>query len=790
MKSLLYQFPLHSWLLLFFCMPLVAQSVYVVDAFAPGGSGGYSYANGQIGEVWGNWFGGALDSITWDSSSDASNDPNSGSIKIVASFNLNDYGQYVLFNGLTAFNLSALQYTNLQFDIRYAATSALRTNGNGSTDFGFMQVGTRTSDDQQDYFYGFAVPAKTPIGQANTNWIHISIPLSSVSDTNLLFIPDVLFHTINTYYGNTLNGTQTFWLDNIQFVGPSLVLTGACSVDWNNVHQRIDGFGASSAWDGSTWSSAEADLFFSTNTGCGLSLLRNRIAPDGTTVESSIMQAAQTRGAIAWSTPWSPPSIYKNTNSVNGGAFVSSPANYSGYAAQLAGYVVNMQTRYGITISGISLQNEPDVSTTYESCLWTSQQFHDFIPYLAAALASSNVASTRILLPEDEHWQWNLATNSMDDPATSNLVGVLAAHNYGTTAAPVTQFGTSCPKPVWETEHYFGTDDSITNGVALAEEIHSFMTVANANAYHYWWLEGSGNGSLVGNSWTTPAKRIFVMGNYSRFVRPDFYRIDVANATAGLVSAYKDPGSSAFAIVAVNDNPNDIYQTFNLTNFGATQITPWITSSQYSLTQLTSVVITNVAASGNLASFAYDLPADSVVTFVGSALQPPSFVPIGIQSVNAGINVVVTNSIIDPNQPAQTWVFSLLNGPTNSNINSANGVFSWRPQVNQAGSTNVVAVLTSASALPQLAATNQFQIVVNSLNPLPCLAAALSGTGLTRTVRGPAGPDYSVLSSTNPAVSNSWSILFFTNSPSLPFVWQTLNVPNYPQQFFKLQLGP
>jgi len=202
------------------------------------------------------------------------------------------------------------------------------------------------------------------------------------------------------------------------------------------------------------------------------------------------------------------------------------------------------------------------------------------------------------------------------------------------------------------------------------------------------------------------------------------------------------------------------------------------------------VVITNVAASGNLASFAYDLPADSVVTFVGSALQPPSFVPIGIQSVNAGINVVVTNSIIDPNQPAQTWVFSLLNGPTNSNINSANGVFSWRPQVNQAGSTNVVAVLTSASALPQLAATNQFQIVVNSLNPLPCLAAALSGTGLTLTVSGPAGPDYSVLSSTNPAVSNSWSILFFTNSPSLPFVWQTLNVPNYPQQFFKLQLGP
>jgi glucuronoarabinoxylan endo-1,4-beta-xylanase len=200
----------------------------------------------------------------------------------------------------------------------------------------------------------------------------------------------------------------------------------------------------------------------------------------------------------------------------------------------------------------------------------------------------------------------------MNDSVTSNLVGVLAAHNYGSAAAAVTQFGSPCPKPLWETEHYFGTDDSITNGVALGQEIHSFMTVAEANAYHYWWLEGSGTGSLVGDNWTTPAKRIFVMGNYSRFVRPNFYRVGLTNNTSATsISAFKDPASPAFAIVAINPNTVAINQTFRVINGIALGfVTPWITSAMLSLSNQPVIGETNSA-------FTYTLPAMSVATFVG-----------------------------------------------------------------------------------------------------------------------------------------------------------------------------
>jgi hypothetical protein len=37
----------------------------------------------------------------------------------------------------------------------------------------------------------------------------------------------------------------------------------------------------------------------------------------------------------------------------------------------------------------LSIQNEPDMADNYQSCLWTPQQIHDFVPYLQSALLLS-----------------------------------------------------------------------------------------------------------------------------------------------------------------------------------------------------------------------------------------------------------------------------------------------------------------------------------------------------------------------------------------------------------------
>ena len=243
-----------------------------------------------------------------------------------------------------------------------------------------------------------------------------------------------------------------------------------CTVNWNDVHQRIEGFGASSAWR-SSWTAAQADMFFSTNTGIGLSLLRNHInyGPNPlstttlTTSENSIIGMALARGAKVWSAPWTPATGFKGTNangaiSPSGGTFRGSGGNPTNlaYASQLANYVVNLKKLYGSNVVyALSVQNEPDFNTTsYESCAWTAQQIHDFVTNLSTALTAAGVGSTRIVIPESETWSGHsLYTTTMNDPATASVVGIIANHNYdgcppsGTPSSPG-----SYGKSYWETE--------------------------------------------------------------------------------------------------------------------------------------------------------------------------------------------------------------------------------------------------------------------------------------------------------------------------------------------------
>jgi len=195
-------------------------------------------------------------------------------------------------------------------------------------------------------------------------------------------------------------------------------------------------------------------------------------------------------------------------------------------------------------------------------------------------------------------------------------VGIIADHDYDGANGSKNSYG----KALWETEVslLYGSDSSITNGVYWGQQIYQFMTVAQANAYHYWWLmsgNSTGNQGLLDNKGSI-TKRFFVFGQYSRFVRPNFYRIGATTTFTALIGVYNNTSSSSsnFAIVAVNTSTSTaISQTFNLTNFPTvSSVTPWITSATMSLSNQTPVTVNN-------ASFTYTLPALSVVTFVGQA---------------------------------------------------------------------------------------------------------------------------------------------------------------------------
>lgn len=405
------------------------------------------------------------------------------------------------------------------------------------------------------------------------------------------------------------------------------------TINWTDVRQTIDGFGGSSADFLIGLTPAQADFFFTT-AGIGLSIVRTQIIPDAATCNSEFhnggcsssngqilngelgtAQLAVARGAIVFSTPWSPPGAYKSNGSFrNGGSLLSS--HYSDWAREIASYVT-MMANNGVPLYAVSVQNEPDLSTSYGSCTYTAQEIHDFIPYLRSALHSVGAGSTKIMIAEESSWATDLTSATMADPKLTPEVGIVAAHGY---RGKIQAYRTGSAR-LWQTEDSSQSstyDGSMTDGMTWAVKIHSYLAVANVNAWVWWFLtdmprqgEGTDNGALTDVNGNFP-KRTCITGQWSKFVRPGWSRVGVSYYFGPLkITAFKDPGNQSFAIVAVNSSANEITQTFCLKGFSTTSVTPWITSEQWSLAVQAPVPV-------NGSSFAYTLPAFSVTTFSGT----------------------------------------------------------------------------------------------------------------------------------------------------------------------------
>lgn len=407
-------------------------------------------------------------------------------------------------------------------------------------------------------------------------------------------------------------------------------------IELSEVRQTIDGFGGSSADFLTGLTPAQADFFFTPN-GIGLSILRVQIIPDTTTCnaefhyggcsdsngqilngELSTAKMAVDRGATVMATPWSPPAAYKSNNSFkNGGSLL--PSHYYDWASDIASFVAMMK-KNGVPIYAVSVQNEPNLSTEYGSCRYSAQQIHDFIPYLYKALQENAAESTKIMVAEQSQWAFDLASAAMADPKVASEVGIVAAHGYyRSKARPFPAAGSH----LWQTEDSSESntyDGSMDDAIKWAVTIHKYLANANVNAWLWWFLsdmphqgEGTDNAALTDISGNIP-KRAYALGQWSKFVRPGWSRIDVKYSGPLAITAFKSPDGHAFAIVAVNSSDKSVAQTFELNGSSSSQITPWITSNRWSLTPQPPVSV-------NGTTFSYTLPGSSVATFSGVVAQ-------------------------------------------------------------------------------------------------------------------------------------------------------------------------
>ncbi len=151
---------------------------------------------------------------------------------------------------------------------------------------------------------------------------------------------------------------------------------------------------------------------------------------------------------------------------------------------------------------------------------------------------------------------------------------------------------------------------------------------------------------------------------------------------------------------------------------------------------------------------------------------------------------MITNAATDPGVPPQTLTFSLLNAPNGTGLTSldaSNALFTWRPPVSKANTTNLVTVKVADDGTPSLSATNSFNVIVNPLTEPILSSVSVSGGQVSFMVNGPAGPDYMLWTSTNLI---DWQVLLTTNSPALPITLLDTNLVDASARFYRIQLGP
>ncbi|MFI6426952.1 RICIN domain-containing protein [Promicromonospora sp. NPDC050880] len=202
-------------------------------------------------------------------------------------------------------------------------------------------------------------------------------------------------------------------------------------VDPSQVAQRFTGAGASvteasaaliSALPSGTRDTLLRSLFSRTGDGIGLSYLRQplgstdfnaggfytyedtpgqfSIARDQQQILPVLRQALAVNPGIRFmGSPWSPPAWMKTGGSLNGGSL--RPENYDEYADYLV-RAIQAYAQQGVTLSDLTVQNEPLFATSYPSTSMTAAQQAEFLRVLDARLTAAGLGTQ--ILAYDHNW--------------------------------------------------------------------------------------------------------------------------------------------------------------------------------------------------------------------------------------------------------------------------------------------------------------------------------------------------------------------------------------------------
>ncbi len=284
-----------------------------------------------------------------------------------------------------------------------------------------------------------------------------------------------------------------------------------------------------------------------------------------------------------FASPWSPPAFMKDNNNVlHGGKLLPK------YAQSWANFYVKFIKAYqaiGIPVWGLTVQNEPMASQSWESCKYTAVEERDFVKnFLGPTLEKNGMADKKLIVwDHNRDLLYQYASTILEDPEAAKYVWGIGFHWYETwTKAGPAFENTRLTQQAFPDKNLIFTEgcnekyDAAKLGDWALGERYGESMINDFNAGTAGWtdwnvlLDEKGGPNHVGNFCFAPihadtrtgaltyTNAYYYIGHFSKFIHEGAKRVaSSASRDKLLTTAYQNPDGS-LAVVVMNKTDEKI----------------------------------------------------------------------------------------------------------------------------------------------------------------------------------------------------------------------------------------
>jgi glucosylceramidase len=290
--------------------------------------------------------------------------------------------------------------------------------------------------------------------------------------------------------------------------------------------------------------------------------------------------AASGNRLTLFASPWSPPAFMKDNNDMLHGGRLR-PEYFHSWALYYTKFIKSYRDA-GVPVWGITIQNEPMATQTWESCIYQAEDERDFLKnHLGPVMTQEGLGDVNIMV-----WDHNRdlivqrAGAIFDDPDAAKYAWGIAFHWYEDWSGGTQMYdNVALVNRVYPDKHILFTEGTPANfdpagyarwslGEAYGRSmIHDFNSGAEGWTDWNILLDEQGGPNHVGNFCFAPihgdtrtgeliyTNSYYYIGHFSKFIRPGAKRILASPSRSMLLTtAFANPDGTV-AVVVMNQTP-------------------------------------------------------------------------------------------------------------------------------------------------------------------------------------------------------------------------------------------